>query len=259
VQPLSRVGYVPTAALLVRRSALVDGRGRPAAFDADLRYGEDVDLIWRLDAVGWRIRYDPSVVVTHRESHLWRDRVIRRFRYGTSAAPLSQRHPEAIAPLVVAPWPALTVLAVATGRHRAAVLAGAATVRAGQRAVRRANLPPGAIPRPAASSVAASWTGIGRYATQFAVPILLAGLHRGRVERPARTWWRRAATIGLLAAPPISSWRARQPAVDPVRFGIGHFVDDVAYGAGVIAGCVRRHTTTPLRPTMVSRPSKQVT
>ncbi|HET6953163.1 MAG TPA: glycosyltransferase, partial [Acidimicrobiales bacterium] len=44
VRPGSRVPYVPTAALLVRRTALASVGG----FDPRMRVGEDVDLVWRL-------------------------------------------------------------------------------------------------------------------------------------------------------------------------------------------------------------------
>ena len=54
---MTRVAYVPTAALLVRRAALGDG------FDESLRNGEDVDLVWRLIEAGWRVRYEPAVQV----------------------------------------------------------------------------------------------------------------------------------------------------------------------------------------------------
>ena len=38
--------------------------GRPwSGFDADLRVGEDVDLVWRLVDQGWRVRYEPSATV----------------------------------------------------------------------------------------------------------------------------------------------------------------------------------------------------
>jgi mycofactocin system glycosyltransferase len=74
------VPYVPSAALIVRT---------PVRFDETLRYGEDVDLVWRLLDQGHRVVYDPSVVVLHHERHVWR----RRFAYGTSAAPLAARHP----------------------------------------------------------------------------------------------------------------------------------------------------------------------
>lgn len=83
VTPGNVVSYVPTAALVVRREALGEG------FDPGLRYGEDVDLVWRLLDQGHRVIYDPSVVVLHHERHVLR----RTFRYGTSAAPLAARHP----------------------------------------------------------------------------------------------------------------------------------------------------------------------
>src|SRR5206468_746740 len=41
-----RVSYVPSTALVVRRDALL----RVDGFDESLRYGEDVDLCWRLHA-----------------------------------------------------------------------------------------------------------------------------------------------------------------------------------------------------------------
>ena len=107
VLPNSRVAYVPTAALVVRRSALDSlAAGRPP-FDPVLRYGEDVDLIWRLHEAGWRIRYEPSVQVAHDEPVSWAGLLERRFRYGTSAAPLARRHPANMAPLVLHPWPAV--------------------------------------------------------------------------------------------------------------------------------------------------------
>jgi GT2 family glycosyltransferase len=93
------VRYLPSAALIVRRAA-------EPWFDPALRYGEDVDLIWRLEAAGWRFRYEPDVVVLHDE----RDRIKRRFLYGTSAAPLAARHPGRIRHVTLRPWPAATLL-----------------------------------------------------------------------------------------------------------------------------------------------------
>ena len=59
VRPRSGVSYVPSAALLVRRAALGDG------FDETMRVAEDVDLVWRLAAAGWRVRYEPAAAVAH--------------------------------------------------------------------------------------------------------------------------------------------------------------------------------------------------
>jgi mycofactocin system glycosyltransferase len=114
VAPGARVAYVPSAALIVRRAAL-------GGFDEALRYGEDVDLVWRLHDRGWRVRYDPRVAIRHDAHGL----LLRRFRYGTSAAPLAQRHPGRLAPFVIAPVPAavLVLLAVRKPKTAAAVLA----------------------------------------------------------------------------------------------------------------------------------------
>jgi mycofactocin glycosyltransferase len=92
VSPGARVSYVPSTALVVRRDALIDLGG----FDDSLRYGEDVDLCWRLHAEGWAIRYDPRVTVRHVEPDSWTASLGRRFRYGTSAGPLARRHPGAL-------------------------------------------------------------------------------------------------------------------------------------------------------------------
>lgn len=93
VQPRSQVSYVPTTALVVRREA-VDAVG---GFDESMRYGEDVDLVWRLVAAGWSVRYDPSVVARHDEPESLSSRLARRYRYGSSIGPLSRRHGSAVA------------------------------------------------------------------------------------------------------------------------------------------------------------------
>uniref|UniRef100_UPI0025B1EDF9 mycofactocin biosynthesis glycosyltransferase MftF n=1 Tax=Amycolatopsis solani TaxID=3028615 RepID=UPI0025B1EDF9 len=111
VAPGTRTSYVPTAALVVRRSALTE----VGAFDPALRVGEDVDLVWRLHAAGFRVRYAPDVTVAHHEPETWRALLGRRARYGTSAAPLAKRHPGALAPLGLHPWPAVTVGALLAG------------------------------------------------------------------------------------------------------------------------------------------------
>jgi len=92
VVPKGRVSYVPSTALVVRREA-IDAVG---GFDESMRYGEDVDLCWRLHREGWAIRYDPRVAVQHLEPDSWTALLTRRFHYGTSAGPLARRHPGAL-------------------------------------------------------------------------------------------------------------------------------------------------------------------
>jgi mycofactocin glycosyltransferase len=251
VVPASRVGYVPTAALLVRRAALEavappDG----AVFDPALRYGEDVDLVWRLHEAGWRIRYEPSVQVPHTGPATWSGLLARRFRYGTSAAPLARRHPANLAPLVLQPWPAMAALAALARRPAAATAATAAAWLDITSAVRRAGVPADGAPAAALTAVRQTWLGIGRYATQFAVPALAMA-----VAAPGRhAAGRRAAAGSLLLGPALTGYAQQRPALDPVRYAFAHIADDVCYGAGVWAGCLRERTLVPVTPLISWRP-----
>jgi len=253
VAPNTRVSYVPTAALIARRCALLAVAHPAAAFDPAMLVGEDVDLVWRLHAGGWRIRYDPAVRVGHHEPTNWPELLGRRLRYGTSAAPLAQRHPRNIPPLVVDPWPAATVAALLARRPVAAVAAFAVSVCVTQRSLRAHDLPTMGALRVNAVNAAKMWLGAGRYATQYASPLLLALLLPGGRAR----WGRRAAVASLLLGPPLAAWATRRPAVDPVRFAAVALADDIAYGSGVWAGCIKHRTLTPLRPVIGWHPGKR--
>src|SRR5262249_36419988 len=132
--------YLPTRALVARRAALIPAAGAGGVFDPALRWGEDVDLVWRLHAAGWRIRYDPAVRVSHHEPRGWAALLARRFRYGTSVAPLALRHPGQVPPLVLHPWPALTLARLLAGRPGVAGLGFAGAGLAKPRPARRAGM-----------------------------------------------------------------------------------------------------------------------
>jgi mycofactocin system glycosyltransferase len=248
VQPGARVAYLPTAALVVRRAALEAVARDGEIFDPALRFGEDVDLIWRLDAAGWRVRYDPSVHVSHEEPAGWPARLGRRFDYGTSAAPLSRRHPTALAPLVLQTWPALAVVGVLTRRPAVALGGLAGSIHATRKALGRAEVTSLKAREVATSSIARTWLGTGRYATQFGAPVLLAAL--AWPASGARGWSRRLAAASLLVGPTLPTWRNARPPARVLRFAAAQVADDVAYGAGVYAGCVRHRTARPLRPAL---------
>ncbi len=91
VRPRSAVSYVPSACLLVRRAALL-ADPTSAAFDERLRSGEDVDLVWRLVAAGWRVRYEPAARVRHDHRTDLVSWARRKAFYGSSAADLAARH-----------------------------------------------------------------------------------------------------------------------------------------------------------------------
>jgi GT2 family glycosyltransferase len=265
VRPGSRVTYVPTAALLTRRSALATVARDGAVFDPRLRVGEDVDLIWRLSEAGWRIRYEPEVHVAHTEPATWPQVLRRRFRYGTSAAPLARRHPGAGGPLALYPWPAATVLGALSGRPLPALLGFLGSVRSVDRKLRTWQAPRRGVVAAMWRSSVQTWLGVGRYATQFASPVLVAIIVRGRCRS-------RLAAASLLLGPPVAAWRAGragragradradrsgQPSLSLPCFAAGQVADDIAYGLGVWAGCARERTLAPVRPAIARSPVRK--
>jgi mycofactocin system glycosyltransferase len=248
VVPGTRVAYVPTAALLARRAVLVQSAGPDGVFDPSLRRGEDVDLVWRLHEAGWRVRYDPAARVFHHEPDGWPALLARRFRYGTSAAPLAQRHPGDVPPLVLHPWPALTAAGLLAGSPAVAGLSFTASVLAMRATLHRAGLPVRGVLPAMVTASHQTWLGMGRYACQFCAPVLAAALVAPDGASRGRRWARRAAAASLLLGPPLAAWSARRRSLDPVRYVLGHLADDAAYGAGVWAGALRARTTAPVRP-----------
>ena len=243
VAPGTPVAYVPTAALLARRAALLDVAAAGDVFDPALRYGEDVDLVWRLHAAGWRVRYEPAVQVEHVEPEAWRGILGRRFRYGRSAAALARRHPDALAPLILEPWSTAVLAALLARRPSLAALAFGGAVLDERRVRSAAGIEVGAAGA-VAERTAKTLRATGTYATQFLAPVLLAGLAHRRT---------RVAAAALLAAGPAHSWWATRPPDYRVSFVAGQIAEDVAYGAGVIAGSLRARTLRPLLPVRARR------
>ena len=235
VEPGGIVGYVPTAALVVRRLAL------GAGFDEGLRYGEDVDLVWRMRDGGWRVRYDPSVTVGHREPESVTRAWARRFRYGTSAGPLARRHPGRMAPALISPWPSLAAaLVIGRRRRAAAVIAAGHSVVLGRR-LAALGLPRWWGPRWHGEATYHAAVSMTRYVAMLGLPAAVLAARR------ARSPW----ALGWLALPALEDWRRRRPALDPVRWTALALADDAAYGAGVWWGALCSRTARPLRPAVV--------
>ena len=266
VRPGGRVPYVPSAALVVRREALTAAARRDgAAFEASLRFGEDVDLVWRLHDAGWTVRYDPRTVVEHAEPERWVTWLRRRHAYGTSAAPLAQLHaaarpgrlgcwaprPGRLTPLVLAPWPTAAWLLLAA-RHPLPALAAAAVpaVRL-HRLLRRTGLPASTCAQVALAAtgrgVLATAGGLGGAGTVSTAPAMVALLAVRRT---------RALALVLLLVPPLLEQVARRPRLDPVRWTALLLVDDLAYASGVWRGCWTGRSAAALRPSR-SRPGAE--
>jgi mycofactocin glycosyltransferase len=236
VGPGRMVSYVPTAALVVRQSALAGG------FASSLRYGEDVDLIWRMGDAGWHIRYVPSVTVDHGEPITWARLLGRRYHYGTSAAPLARRHRGRLAPAVVRPLPAA---AVAFALARRPLPSAAMSVISGLALARRAakaGIPRDLVARWSGQALVSTAEGIGRAGTIVAGPALVLVATCSRRYR-----W---SALALLLGPPLGEWLRRRPPLDPVRWSAASLADDFAYGLGVWRGCLKERTVAPLVPSL---------
>lgn len=233
VVPMGPVPYVPTAALVVRRVAL------DAGFDEALRYGEDVDRVWRLIDAGWAVRYDPRVRVDHLEPRSERTALVRRFRYGTSAAPLSNRHPGRLAPAVLQPWSAAAMALLAARRPAAAAAVTATVTGTLVATLVRAGVPLRTAILVALSAVSQTVVGLGRAGIQLALPLLVLAATRGGSCR--------ALALALLLAPPmVEATRAHRA---PTAFS--YVLGQAAYGLGVWRGCIRERTLAPVLPRIV--------
>jgi mycofactocin system glycosyltransferase len=225
----TRVSYVPAAAIVCRVDALREVGG----FDESLRFGEDVDLVWRLDLAGWRCRYEPVCEVRHRPRSTWGGWVRQRIGYGSSTASLARRHPGALAPIRMSGWSIGAWLLAALGRPIAGSLVGAGSAAA---LVRK--LPD--VPARAAFGLAAQ-----------------GNLHAGDQIANAirRVWW---PLLAIAAVKSRSSRRillaAALAARNPIRLA-----DDLAYSLGVWKGIVAERTLDPLVPEISSWPGRRST
>ena len=267
VVPRGRVPYVPSAALLFRREALeaLDG------FDEKLRVGEDVDLVWRAVA-GGRFRYEPSVVVLHRNRPSWAALGRQRFVYGTSAAPLAVRHPAATSPLEIAPWSLAAWAAAVLGGRRGGWAALTVTVGAILRLRSRLADRIDAPLRNAPSSVKTGGAAAS-VADRIDAPLCNAArivaeghLSAGRWTAVAlrRVWlpllavaalWPpgRRVVLAALVTEPLVSWAGRRPAMGFPTWAAAHLFSDAAYCAGVWRGALRERSAAALRPRFTGR------
>ncbi|MDQ4115360.1 MAG: mycofactocin biosynthesis glycosyltransferase MftF [Actinomycetota bacterium] len=243
IVPRSRVAYVPSAAMLVR----VDAVGS-APFDEEMHVAEDVDLVLRLYARGWRMRFEPASRVAHDHRTRPSEWLRRKAFYGTGAAPLALRHPGSVPPVVLAPWSA-AVCGLLLAQRRTTVAAGAVvTAVATERLSRKLTR----LRRPRVS--AARLTGLGLTGAVWQTGTALTR-HFWPVAALAAPFSARARRAVLAAAlvEGVADWwthRHHDPTVRPGPVGhlLAHRLDDLAYGTGLWWGAVRGRTLAPLRP-----------
>lgn len=258
VRPRAAVAWLPSACLIARTQVV---RDQMHGFDATMRVGEDVDLVWRLVAAGQRVRYDPTVLAAHATRASLRGWLGRKFVYGTGGAPLAARHRAAVAPAVLSPTPALAGAAL-LARSRWSMPLTALALVAGARAVRR-HLTEEGVPDAAA---AGRNDGLGRHERDLiATRIAVRGLGWSIRQESAlllRHWWpftvlglahpavRRAVASALVVDSAVAAWELRHADRLPSPAGVflARRLDDLAYGAGLWSGALHARSLTPLAP-----------
>lgn len=240
--------YLPSCNLVVRRSAFAEAGG----FRVALQIGEDVDLSWRLRDRGGAIAYLPRGRVLHEHRNRLAPFLRRRFDYGTSEGALDVLHPARRKRMALPP------VLVAAG------LLGAA-------AVLRAAWPPAAL----ASAIVlvdavAFWVRLRRRLGALPFARVLAGrlravggllyhlgfhvvrYHAAALILAGAVWPRLGLlSAGVALAVAWVDFRRRRPALPFPAFLAYYLAEHLAYGAGVLWGCVRHRTFRTYRPLVV--------
>ena len=236
VRPWSKVGWLPSACLLVRTADLEDG-----AFAPGRRVGEDVDLVWRLIRRGRHVRYDPTYVAEHDSRGTWATWLGRKAFYGSGGAWLARRHGDWMAPAVLSPVPTIGAIALLWQR-------------------------PWSIPCSSSAIALVRWRlgrtlpdtpDRGRLATELTGEVAVSTL-RQTSHLLLRHWWPGAALACLVsrrarrAVAAAMLWdlldhREVTPAKAPEAF-VARRLDDLAYGAGLWWGALRERSARVLVP-----------
>jgi len=240
VMPGGPVPYVPSACLVVRRSALGGG------FDVTLRAGEDVDLVWRLVDQGWLVRYVADVVVTHRARTSWQRWWSQRIGYGASASELAKRHGSRLAPLRCDAWTLVAWTSVLLSKP----MIGARIVRVARHSLRaRLELSTDDADHVSSEVVTKGMVRSGGPLARAAVrtfgPLVLVAALHPKLRR-------RALALYVVG----TAWRWRRARVHLGDAPLGA-ADDLAYALGVYRGAWRARTLRALTPDVI-KPSVSV-
>ena len=231
------VSYLPSACLLARVEAL------GAGFDEALRAGEDVDLVWRLLANGWRIRYEPAASARHEHLARLGEWWSRKAFYGTSAAPLASRHDHAVAPMVLAPWSlVLTVALLAQRRWSVPVglaATGVATVGVSRKLTRSEHPLRAAAVLTIEGAVATGWQAASALTRHYWPVAAVAAVSSRRARR---------ALLVAAVAEGLADHHRTHPQLDLGRYVVAHRLDDLAYGFGLWRGVWRERSPRALMP-----------
>lgn len=246
VVPFGTVSYVPSAAIVCRRRTIIDLGG----FDESLQSGEDVDLCWRLNEAGARLRYEPVATVAHDHRTELRKWFARKSFYGESAAPLAIRHPGKTAPLVISGWTLVVWMLAAIGSCLGYLASAVVAAITGQRIAKTLS---SVQTEPMEVAVVAAH-GLWSAALQLASAICR---HYWPIALVAALVSRRCRQVVVVAAvlDGVFDWVTRNGNADDDTKRVGVFtyillkrLDDIAYGLGLWSGVVRERHAGALKP-----------
>lgn len=246
------VSYVPSAALLVDAAAF----RRVGGFDESMMVGEDVDLVWRLAALG-RVRYLPDVRVGHTARSSLSAALNRRRVYGSSAADLGRRHPGSLRHVDVSVWsfgPWLLGVAVhpVLGIWAAGFTAAISPWGMPELSAAHAR-------RLAVQGHLRAGGALGRWLIRPMLPMtIVAGLASPRLGR--RLFVAAGAGLTYLLTMDVRSARTTTDGwTTAVRLAseslVARTLDDVAYSIGVWQGVLARRTLEPVLPRVRDLPA----
>ncbi|MDA8207731.1 MAG: glycosyltransferase [Actinomycetota bacterium] len=236
--------YLPAACLAVRAADFREVGG----FDESLRYGEDVDLLWRLRNRGAIAYYSGDEGAAHMARPTLSAFLGQRFSYGTSAAPLVRRHPgvlthlsmdEVTPALAILPWAGVGLRLASLAEARLRLRSSARRVGLGSRDHHGAS-----------KAVVAELAGeLSMLTRTLGLPALGLAVVSTRLRRKVVT------LLGLLAALRALQ-AAQQGAAAPLSLASGALsvADDLAYSAGLARGCLAERSLAAYSPQLRKGP-----
>ena len=229
--------YLPSCNLLVRAEAFRSLAG----FCPDLHVGEDVDLSWRLRDAGWRISYLPAGRIWHEHRSRFISFLKRRFDYGTSEGTLNLLHPVRRKRMIIPRAPALSLLLVIAALFGGGLgcLAGALALTVGDALFQHRRLARQGLRIGAFSLLRARIRGTGSLAYYLGYHLLRYYAWLFICLAPFRP--EAGALLILLAflAGSVDYW-VKRPGMNIGAFLAFYLPEQLAYGAGVFAGCLNR-------------------
>ncbi len=230
--------YLPSCNLLVRARAFCALGG----FSPEMHVGEDVDLSWRLRDAGWRISYLPAGRIWHEHRSRFIPFLRRRFDYGTSEGALNLLHPARRKRMTIPPLPALSLLLVIGAFLGGGLwsLVGAPALTVGdalflQRRLARQGIGIGGI-----TVLRARLRGTGSLAYYLGYHLLRYYAWLFICLAP---FLPQAGILLILLAfltGSVDYW-VKRPGMNFILFLAFYLPEQLAYGAGVFAGCLDRN------------------